>query len=54
MVFGFPLHFDWAWRTLFNRNWENVVFAREGAVEGLSGSEVFRKVRFSMWLGYDF
>ena len=22
MVIGFPLHFDWAWRTLFNRNWE--------------------------------
>ena len=54
VVFGFPLHFDWAWRTLFNRNWEDVVFAREGAVEGLSGSEVFRKVRFSMWIGYDF
>ena len=54
MVIGVPIHFDWAWRTLFNRNWENVVFAREGAVEGRSGSDVFRKVRFSMWIGYDF
>ena len=53
-VIGFPIHFDWAWRTLFNRNWEDVVFAREGAVEGRSGSDVFRKVRFSMWIGYDF
>ena len=54
MMIGFPIHFDWAWKTLFNRNWEDVVFAREGAVEGRSGSDVFRKVRFSMWIGYDF
>ena len=48
MAIGFPLHFDWAWRTLFNKDWENVVFAAEG------GSEEFRKVRFSMWMGFDF
>ena len=45
---GFPLHFDWAWRTLFNRAWEDVVFAQEG------GSDEFRSVKFSLWLGYDF
>ena len=45
---GFPVHFDWAWRTLFNRAWEDVVFAQEG------GSDEFRRVRFSLWLGYDF
>ena len=45
---GFPVHFDWAWRTLFNRNWENILFATNG------GSSEFRKVRFSMWIGYDF
>ncbi|MDP1569931.1 MAG: hypothetical protein Q8L86_08000 [Vicinamibacterales bacterium] len=45
---GFPIHFDWSWRTLFNRAWEDVVFAREG------GSETFRKPRFSIWIGYDF
>lgn len=45
---GFPIHFDWSWRTLFNRDWEDIVFAREG------GSEAFRKARFSVWIGYDF
>ena len=45
---GFPIHFDWAWRTLFNKNWEDVLFATSG------GSAVFRKPRFSVWLGYDF
>ena len=45
---GFPIHFDWAWRTLFNTAWEDVVFAADG------GSNTFRKPRFSVWIGYDF
>ena len=45
---GFPVHFDWSWRTLFNRDWEDVVFARDG------GSSTFRKPKFTMWIGYDF
>lgn len=45
---GFPVHFDWSWRTLFNRDWEDVVFAREG------GSSTFRRPKFTMWIGYDF
>jgi outer membrane protein assembly factor BamA len=45
---GFPIHFDWSWRTLFNREWEDAVFAYQG------GSEWFRKPRFAMWIGYDF
>ncbi len=45
---GFPVHFDWAWRTLFNKEWEDVVFAAQG------GSESFRKPRFKVWIGYDF
>ena len=48
LALGFPIHFDWAWRTLFNKDWENVFFAREG------GSDEFRQVRFSLWIGYDF
>ena len=48
MLIGMPMHFDWAWRTLFNRNWEDILFAQSG------GSEDFRKVRFSLWIGYDF
>jgi hypothetical protein len=45
---GFPIHFDWSWRTLFNKAWEDVVFAGDG------GSSNFRKPRFSVWIGYDF
>ena len=45
---GFPIHFDWSWRTLFNKDWENAVFASSG------GSAAFRKARFSVWIGYDF
>ncbi len=45
---GFPIHFDWAWRTLFNKQWEDVVFAADG------GSARFRRPRFQVWIGYDF
>jgi hypothetical protein len=45
---GFPVHFDWAWKTLFNKNWEDLRFAAAG------GSAAFRKPKFSMWIGYDF
>ncbi len=47
-LLGFPVHFDWAWRTLLNRDWEDVAFATQG------GSAAFRKPRFRMWIGYDF
>jgi hypothetical protein len=45
---GFPIHFDWSYRTLLNRGWEDVVFASSG------GSSAFRKPRFAVWIGYDF
>jgi hypothetical protein len=45
---GFPIHFDWSWKTLFNRGWEDALFAVDG------GSEAFRKVKFAVWIGYDF
>jgi len=45
---GFPMHFDWSWRTLFNRTWEDLLFFRFG------GSEEFRKPKFTFWIGYDF
>ncbi|MGE3519688.1 MAG: hypothetical protein AB7J63_12125 [Vicinamibacterales bacterium] len=45
---GFPIHFDWAWRTLLNKQWEDQLFASEG------GSSAFRKPRFAVWIGYDF
>jgi hypothetical protein len=45
---GFPIHFDWSWRTLFNKDWEDVVFALQG------GSNWFRRAKFDVWIGYDF
>ena len=45
---GFPVHFDWSWRTLFNKGWEDVTFAQAG------GSAAFRKPKFQVWIGYDF
>src|SRR5574338_236728 len=44
---GFPIHFDWSWRTLFNKDWEDALFAARG------GSSWFRKARFDVWIGYD-
>jgi outer membrane protein assembly factor BamA len=45
---GFPIHFDWSWKTLFNKDWENALFLAQG------GSDAFRKAKFSVWIGYDF
>ncbi|PYR77066.1 MAG: hypothetical protein DMF87_16880 [Acidobacteria bacterium] len=47
-MLGFPVHFDWAWRTLLNRDWEDVLYAADG------GSAKFRRPRFALWIGYDF
>jgi hypothetical protein len=55
---GFPIHFDWSWRTLFNKGWEDVVFAcatvnqQTGAC--INGAADWRKPRFAVWIGYDF
>ena len=45
---GFPVHFDWSWKTLLNKDWEDLRFAAFG------GSSAFRKPKFSVWIGYDF
>ena len=29
---GFPLHFDWSYRTLFNKDWENYLYGSSEAV----------------------
>jgi hypothetical protein len=51
---GFPIHFDWSWRTMLNKDYEDYVFAYQGIQEGTTGSKWFRKPRFSVWIGYDF
>jgi hypothetical protein len=51
---GFPVHFDWSWRTLGNRTWEDVTFYQQAIADGVvSGSTWLRKPKFSMWIGYD-
>ena len=47
-VIGIPMHFDWSWRTLFNEQWEDILFATRG------GSAAFRNPRFDFWIGFDF
>jgi hypothetical protein len=42
---GFPVHFDWSYRTMFNKDYENYVYG---------SSELFRRPKFSLWIGYDF
>ena len=49
---GFPVHFDWSWRTLFNRTWESAQEDTQFALYG--SSEKFRRPKFSVWIGYDF
>jgi outer membrane protein assembly factor BamA len=53
---GFPIHFDWAWRTLFNSAWEDVLFAGYNgcSLDGTGCSDAWRKPRFAVWIGYDF
>jgi WD40 repeat protein len=45
---GFPIHFDYSWKTLLNKDWEDQLFAAYG------GHSWFRKPKFSVWIGYDF
>jgi hypothetical protein len=45
---GFPVHFDWSYRTMFNKTYEDAVFFGQG------GSSTFRKGRLTAWIGYDF
>jgi len=54
---GFPVHIDWSWKTLFNKDWEDAVFAVPCSYDGqryCGGSEGFRKAKVSFWIGYDF
>ena len=37
---GFPVHFDWSWKTLFNKDWEDVVFALAGRQQRVPQAEV--------------
>jgi len=52
---GFPIHFDWSWRTLLNKDYEDVLYSYQALLDGdTSGSHWLRKPKFSVWIGYDF
>ncbi len=53
---GFPIHFDWSWRTTFNKGWEDVLYAGQNgcSITGQGCSDAWRKPRFAVWIGYDF
>ena len=52
---GFPIHFDWSWRTLLNKGWEDYLYSYNAIVDGeTSGSKWLRRPKFSIWIGYDF
>jgi hypothetical protein len=54
---GFPIHIDWSWKTLLNRDWEDAIFSAPCLYDGqryCGGSEEFRKPKVSFWIGYDF
>jgi Tol biopolymer transport system component len=55
-LLGFPVHFDWAWRTLLNKDYEDVLFSTPASWQlgDPDGSRNFRKPRFALWIGYDF
>jgi len=58
-LLGFPMHFDFSWKTLLNRDFEDMQFRACAQTSSTSvdcfpaGSE-FRKMKFDFWIGYDF
>jgi WD40 repeat protein len=61
-LLGFPMHFDFSWKTLFNQGWEDALFTSQAAAAGIApgtnglspGHLFFRKMQFGFWIGYDF
>ncbi|MCC7009235.1 MAG: PD40 domain-containing protein [Acidobacteria bacterium] len=57
-MLGFPMHFDFSWKTLFNKGWEDVVFRACEQTGPLTvtcaPTDEFRKMKFDFWIGYDF
>lgn len=58
-LLGFPMHFDFSWRTLFNEDYEDATFrtcvqTTLTNVDCFADGNEFRKMRFAFWIGYDF
>lgn len=58
-LLGFPMHFDFSWRTLFNKQYEDTIFrtcfqTSATNADCVADGDSFRKMRFDFWIGYDF
>ena len=58
-LLGFPMHFDWSWKTLLNKDWEDTIYrsctqTSSTNFDCTGGGDAFRKVKFDFWIGYDF
>jgi outer membrane protein assembly factor BamA len=58
-LLGFPMHFDWSWKTMFNKTYEDLLFrscVQTSATNAdcFGDSATFRKMKFDFWIGYDF
>jgi outer membrane protein assembly factor BamA len=58
-LLGFPMHFDWSWKTLLNKDYEDAIFrncVQTSATNAdcFADSASFRKMKFDFWIGYDF
>jgi hypothetical protein len=58
-LLGFPMHFDWSWKTLLNKGYEDLIFrtctqTSFTNADCAADSASFRKMKFDFWIGYDF
>ena len=53
------MHFDFSWRTLLDRTYEDAIFrscfqTSVTNVDCVANGDSFRKMKFDFWIGYDF
>jgi hypothetical protein len=58
-LLGFPMHFDFSWRTLLNKTYEDAIFRNcvqtsLTSIDCVPDGNSFRKMKFDFWIGYDF
>jgi hypothetical protein len=58
-LLGFPMHFDFSWKTLFDKTYEDAIFrscfqTSNTNVDCVPDGNSFRKMKFDFWIGYDF
>ncbi len=53
---GFPIHFDWSWRTTVQQDMGRHHVRRYNgcSITGVGCSDACRKPQFAVWIGYDF